>query len=117
MLFRSVAVPLTNVHAPVPTEGAVAAIVKVVVLQSVWSAPALDAGKTLLVIITSSVATGHVPLTTVQRNVAVLPAAKPVTVVVRLDGVVIVAVPETSVHVPVPTEGAVAAMVKVEVLH
>ena len=111
-----VAVPLTNVHAPVPTEGAVAAIVKVEVLQSVWSTPAFEVGKALLVITTSSVAAGHVPLTTVQRNVAVPPAAKPVTVVVALKGLVIVAVPDTSVHVPVPAEGAVADIVKVEVL-
>ena len=56
------------------------------------------------------------PLETVHLKVAVVPAAKPVTVVVALDGVVIVAVPLTNVHTPVPTEGAVAAIVKVVVL-
>ena len=66
--------------------------------------------------ITSSVAAVHMPLETVHLKVAVVPAAKPVTVVVRLEGVVIVAVPLTNVHAPVPTEGAVAAIVKVVVL-
>ena len=108
--------PLTNVHAPIPTEGAVAAIVKVVVLQSVWSAPAFEVGKALFVITTSSVAAVHTPFDTVHLKVAVVPAAKPVTVVVALEGVVIVAVPLTNVHAPIPTEGAVAAIVKVGVL-
>ena len=69
-----------------------------------------------MVITTSSVAGVHTPFDTVHLKVAVVPAAKPVTVVVALVGVVIVAVPETNVHAPVPTEGAVAAIVNVDVL-
>jgi len=56
-------------------------------------------------------------LETVQRNVTLVPAATPVTVVVAEDGVVIVAEPLTIDHTPVPIAGAVAAMVKPEILH
>ena len=111
------AVPLTTVHTPEPINGAVAAIVKVEVLHWVISAPALEVGKALFVITTSSVAAVHTPFDTVHLNVAVVPEAKPVTVVVLLVDVVIEAVPLTTVHTPEPINGAVAAIVKVEVLH
>ena len=66
---------------------------------------------------TSSVEEVQVPLEMVHLSVAVVPAAKPVMVVVGEAGEVMVAVPVTSDQVPVPTTGALAAMVNVEVLH
>ncbi len=70
----------------------------------------------LLVIIISSVEL-HVPFVIVQRKVALVPAANPVTVVVGELAVVIVAVPDTKLHDPVPVTGVFAAIVKLEVLH
>jgi hypothetical protein len=55
----------------------------------------------------------QVPLEMVHCSVAVLPDNTK-TVLVGLVGVVIVAVPETMVHVPVPTVGVLAAMVNRE---
>ena len=65
----------------------------------------------------SSVTDAQLPLLTVQRNVAVVPAVIPVTVVVADEGLVIVAVPERTLHIPVPTAGTVAPIVKILVLH
>jgi hypothetical protein len=53
----------------------------------------------------------------VHRKVAALPAVIPVIVVVGLPALVIVAVPDWTVHSPVPTTGVFAAIVKVLVLH
>ena len=75
-------------------------------------------GNTSLRNTTSSVLTAHVPLLIVQRNVTVLPAVKPLTVLVVLDGVVIVtpgSAPNT-LQTPVPTEGLLPAKVKKVVL-
>ncbi len=65
---------------------------------------------------TSSVDAVQVPLLMLQRSVALLPAGIPVTVDVRDDGVVIVAVPETKLHAPVPIVGALPDNVKVPLL-
>ena len=65
----------------------------------------------------SSKVVGHVPLPTVHLNVALVPAAMPVIVVVAEVLLVIVAVPAKTVHVPLPTIGAVAFIVNVLVLH
>ena len=65
---------------------------------------------------TSSVDAVHVPFEMVQRRVALEPTVTPVTVDVREVGVVIVAVPLTTVHVPVPTAGLFAARVKFPLL-
>jgi len=66
--------------------------------------------------VTSSIALLHTPFETVHLNVELLPEATPVTVVVLDEGLVIVAVPLTTDHRPLPTAGAAAFMVKVEVL-
>ncbi len=66
-----------------------------------------------MLIVTSSCATQE-PLVTVQRNVADDPVK--VTVVVSLDVDVIVAVPDTTVQIPVPLV-AVAAILKIGLLH
>ncbi len=113
-----VAEPLINDQAPVPTVGLLAAMVNVLVLHCAISAPAFEVvGKALLVITTSSVELVQLPLLIVHLSVAELPAAKPVTVVVREDAVVIVAEPLINDQAPVPTVGLLAAMVNVLVLH
>jgi hypothetical protein len=65
----------------------------------------------------SSKLAGQLPLLMVHRKVAALPAVIPVIVVVGLPALVIVAVPDCTVHSPVPTAGVLAAIVKVLVLH
>jgi hypothetical protein len=110
-----VAVPLTNVHKPVPTVGVLAAIVKAATLQFAWAGPAsATVGVAKFVNTTSSDVT-QVPFVMVHLRVAVLPAAT-VTAEVGLVGVVIVAVPETIVHKPVPGVGALPARVKAAML-
>ncbi len=59
----------------------------------------------------------QVPLVTVHFNVTLVPATTPVMVVVGEFRSVMVAVPLTTVHTPVPTDGALCVMVKVDVLH
>ena len=66
-----------------------------------------------VVITTSSVEGVQGELEIVQRRVAVPGTAKPVTPDVGELGVVIVAVPETTLHVPVPTVGVFPAKVAV----
>ena len=66
--------------------------------------------------ITSSVEMEQTPFDMVHLKVALVPAARPVTVVVGEDGDVMVAVPVTSDQEPVPTTGALAAIVNVDVL-
>ena len=66
---------------------------------------------------TSSVEVGQLPLAIVQRNVALVPSGTPVTPEVAEDGVVMVAVPLTTVHVPVPVVGAFPASVNEPLLH
>ena len=79
----------------------------------------LPVGCTSFLITTSSVLGAQVPLLIVQRNVALLPAAKPVTVVVAFVGSVMVmpAGPPTSLHRPVPTTALLPLSVNVLVLH
>ena len=67
-------------------------------------------GNALLVNITSSNKT-QVPFVMVQRKVAVLPTAMPVTVLVEDVFVVIVAVPLTTLHIPLPIAGLLPAKV------
>jgi len=68
----------------------------------------------VVVITTSSVEGVQVPLEIVQRRVAVPPeAANPVTPEVGEVGVVMVAVPDTTDHKPVPAAGVLPAKVAV----
>ena len=113
-----VAVPLTIDHKPEPTVGLLAAMVNDPLLHRTISTPAFEVvGSALLVITTSSDDTVQLPLLMVHLNVAELPAAKPVTVVVGEDGVVIVTVPLTNDQDPVPAVGVLAAMVNNPLLH
>jgi hypothetical protein len=117
--FVIVALPATMLHAPVPTVGAVAFIVKVLMLHCSISATPASAvlGTSLLINNTSSVVGVHVPLLTVHLNVAVVPTGTPVTGLVAEDDVVMLAVPPTTLHAPVPVPGAVAPNVKLPLLH
>jgi hypothetical protein len=111
-----VAVPLTTLHAPVPTVAVLPASVNELVLHFTWSAPALAVvGDALLVRITSSVDM-QAPFVIVHLKVGLVPAGTPVTPEVGKEGVVIVAVPLTTLHTPVPIEGGLPARVKLLLL-
>lgn len=71
----------------------------------------------VVVITTSSVEAAQGELDIVQRRMATPGTAKPVTPEVGEEGVVIVAVPETTVHVPVPVVGVLPAKVAVVTPH
>src|SRR5688500_3164808 len=116
-----VAAPASIVHTPVPGAAALAASVKVDVLQSVWSAPAAATGGVWLLVSTTSSKLVQAPLVTVHLNVTLFPAIRPVTVLVGDVSVVILAplAAPVIVHKPVAVtgEGASAAKVKFGVLH
>ena len=59
----------------------------------------------------------QVPLVTVQRAVALDPAANPVMVDVGEPGVVIVALPLGKVHIPFPNDGVLCVIVNVPFAH
>lgn len=63
-------------------------------------------------IVMSSVEEAHIPFEMVHRNVFT-PTLNPVTPDVGEDGVVTVAAPVITVHIPVPTSGVFAASVAV----
>ena len=65
----------------------------------------------------SSVEDAQAPLLMVHLNVALLPIVRPVTVELAELAVVIVAVPDTTLQVPVPIAGTFAAKVVVVTLH
>lgn len=112
-----VAAPVTTVQAPVsPVAGALAAMVKVLVLHLDCATPALATVGIVLVKTTVALTAVHPVADTVQRSVA--GEVVTVTAVVGEAGVVMVAAPETTVQTPVLLTGAgVAAMVKVALLH
>jgi hypothetical protein len=94
--------------------------ITVSVAQIVLSASLLASvgtGLVLFVITTSSVVDAHDPFDTVQRSVALVPTGTPVTVVLKEFTLVTVAVPDTTLHTPVPVAGLVAFSVKVPLLH
>ena len=74
-------------------------------------------GVARLVMITSSVTLAHTPFDIVHLRVALLPAASPVTVVVFEPEAVIDTAPLTMLQLPVPVVAAVAAIVKLPLLH
>src|SRR5690606_16734256 len=113
-----VAVPDTKLHVPLPIAGSTAVIVKLPSLQFSLSKPASAVdGSSWLIRSMSSKLGVHPPLLIVQRNVAVVPTGTPVIVVVGDVGFVIVAVPDTTVQVPVPTPGVLALITNVLLSH
>ena len=65
---------------------------------------------------TSSVLAGQAPLAIVHRSVAVVPGTKPVSPDDGDDGVVMVAVPDTTLQLPVPITGVLPERVAVVTL-
>ena len=74
-------------------------------------------GGAATLIVMSSVEAAQAGLLIVHRNVTLAPIVKPVTVLVGLLAVVIVAVPDTTLHAPVPVAGVLPARVAVVTLH
>jgi hypothetical protein len=108
----TVPVPAITVHVLVPIAGVFPASVAVV-LQTVWSAPAADVvGNPRKLIVMLSADAVHEPFVIVHRNVFT-PTLNPVTPEVGEEGVVTVAPPAVTVHVPVPVTGVFAASVAV----
>jgi len=109
--------PLTCVHVPVPTVGALPAIVaEPPVVQIVWSGPALAVvGDATNVMITLSCDAVHGVFAMVQRKVYA-PATETVTFEVAEFAFENDAVPgpATNVQVPVPVAGALPASVAVK---
>ena len=99
--------PERTVHVPIPTNGIFPFNVEIDV-HIVESFPAIAGVANVLTVTTmvSNVGT-HVPFEMVQRN-SFIPILKPVIVVVGKVGFVIIPVPETIVHKPVPTIGVLA---------
>ena len=105
-------VPVRTVHAPVPTDGALAANVTVVE-QTVWSSPAFAAvGDASRVITTVSFEEGQLKLLIVQTN-ELAPTLRLVTPEVGSPGVVTIPDPARTVQAPVPTVAVLAANVVV----
>jgi hypothetical protein len=114
------AVPLTILQTPVPTVAVLAVILNVLELHcSMLAGPALATvvGAVLVSVISDCVVEQEAPLVIVHRTTALAPEGTPVTVVVGEAGLVITAVPVTTLHVPAPTVGAVAAMANIPLLH
>jgi hypothetical protein len=107
-----VAVPLTTLHTPVPVEAAFPASVKDPLLQFARSVPAAAIVAAASFVNTMVSAVEQVPFVIVHASVAEVPAVKPVTPEVGEDGVVIVAVPLTTLHTPVPVVAVLPARVK-----
>lgn len=74
----------------------------------------MQVGTGFLVIVTSSKEAGHTPLLIVHWN-TFTPIPNPVTPEVGKDGVVTVAGPLMTVHMPAPTAGVLPARAAVEV--
>jgi hypothetical protein len=108
----------TIVHNPEAVPGAAgsAANVKLAVLHNSWSGPALAATGGELFVRTTTSEVEHEPLLTVHLRVALVPDGIPVTVVVASAVLVMVAVPASTVHNPVPGAAAFPARVKVAAL-
>src|SRR5690606_37799973 len=119
LMLTMVAEPEISCHDPVPVVGTLADIKNVLLLHcSTTGGPASAmSGNALLVSTTWSTLGVQVPFSTRHSRVAEVPAGTPVMVVLKAFGLVIVAVPDTTLHVPVPITGSVAAMVKVPSLH
>ena len=99
---RMVPEPPSSDQAPVPTVGVTA--VRVTELEQIfWSGPALGAlGAVLRVMTTVLLEGAQGPLVMVHCKVAEVPTGIPVTVLVGELGLVMLAVPLTTVQVPVP---------------
>ena len=113
-----VALPDKTVQLPVPMEGVLPDKVVVVTLHKLWSIPAPEVvGGDAILITISSPELVQDPLLIVHRNVAVPPTTRPVTPVVGEEDEVRVAVPDTTLQLPVPVVGVLPDKVAVVTLH
>ena len=108
-----VAVPVTTLQAPVPTDGLLPARVKVPLLQLFRSTPAVAVVGFRLNVTNISSIEVHTPLVVVHRRVYALPA-----VPVKVEDMLFMfpnepPMPLTILHEPVPTVSVVAAIVTV----
>ena len=110
-------VPETVVHSPVPTTGVFPAKVVVVALQTLIVDPASAVVTCVEETTSTSAKELPQPLAMVHRKVVVAPIVNPVTPEVGEFGDVATPVPETVVHVPVPSVGVFPAKVVVVLLH
>ena len=112
--FVIVPLPETNDHVPTPTEGVFAFItVAGEEIQSVCEVPAFaTVGISSTVIATVDVLGAHGAFEMVQAK-TLFPKPNPVIEVVGESELVIVPLPETNVHTPVPTPGVLAFIVVV----
>ena len=113
-----VAEPETRVQVPIPVIGLFPERSVLVTLHKDISVPAsaVDGGASTVIIISSEEGLQD-PLDIVHRNVAEEPTNNPVTSEVGEAGVVMLAVPDTTVQTPVPTEAVFPAKVVVVRLH
>ena len=107
---------------PVPTEGVLAAIVKVPLLHCVCAAPATAVvGAGIFDKTTSLVVVGQIPFVIVHRKVTLCPIVKLEKVAVGLftlpAGIVKPFAEPTMLQAPVPAVGMLAAIVKAPLLH
>ena len=107
-----VPVPLTTVHKPIPTTGALPA--KVAVVPHIdWGGPATEGVTVGETIIVSLLVVGRQGGLAIVHIKTFIPVPNPVTDDVGEAGVVIVPVPLTNVQVPVPTVGVLPESVEV----
>ena len=113
-MIVAVPVPLVTDQAPTPVASV---YVEVEPEHTVAEPPLIAAtvGKGLLVSTTSSVDV-QAPLVMVHLRVALVPTGTPVTPEFRNVGLVMVAVPVSRLHAPVPVEGLLPARVKLPLL-
>ena len=107
-----VAIPLTTLHVPTPTNAVFPTNVKEPELQFDCAGPAAATVTGLSFVNVTVELDEQDPLVTVQVKTALVPKGTPETVDIADDGLAIEAVPLKTVHKPVPTDGALPANVK-----
>ena len=108
--FVRVEVPARIVQLPVPTEGAFAFKVAVVEQSVVLDPAEATVGKSSRIIVIVDVLGKHVPFVIFHSRL-LIPTESPVTLVELVRGLVTVAVPLSTVQLPVPTVGILALIV------
>lgn len=111
----TIPVPAITVHTPVPTSGLLAFNVKVEA-HKFCDTPALAAvgrASTIIAIVELEAVQGRFEIVHAKTLV---PKPNPVIVVLGNVGFVIIPVPETNVHKPVPTVGVFAVIIVVDVV-
>ena len=109
--FVMVPLPEINVHTPIPTVGVFAVIIVVLdEIQSVWLLPVFAIDGTSFTIIDIVDELGAQGAFEIVQTKTFVPNPNPVILVLGEFGLIIVPLPEISVHNPVPTAGEFADM-------